>query len=109
MKKAENGSKVKYGEVWREDLGDGLFRNCLIVSPNSMNESLGHVLVVPVVSRFKHWPTRITISLKNSKRQLQVEQVHTAMKTSLVQHIDTLDLMSMAKLRMKFKAMLVEN
>lgn len=98
--------KVQYGEIWRESLGEKLFRYSVIVSPNSMNDSLEHVLVVPIVSRFKNWPTRIEINFRNSKKQLQGELIQSIPKNKLVSSVGNLSLIERAKLRHLFKTML---
>lgn len=95
---------MKYGEIWRESLGDNLFRYCVIISPDSMNRDLETLLTVPVVSRLRPWPTRVGISLKNSKRQIQCEQLHTTMKGQLVEKIAQLSLAETAKLRLTLKS-----
>jgi mRNA interferase MazF len=78
--------KLLNGEIWKVKLypvrgseQDGI-RPCLIISPNSMNKSLQTVIVVPITTSFKDWPTRVSILVKDIPSQACIEHIRSISK-----------------------------
>lgn len=63
------GSEV-YGK------GENGLRPCLIVSPDVLNEKTNTLIVVPLTSVIKDFPTRVNIEAKKTS-QAMIEQVRT--------------------------------
>lgn len=75
------------GDIWmvklysvRDSEQDGV-RPCLIISPNSMNKALGTVIVLPLTSSNKDWPTRVDINLKGTNGQVCIEHIRSLSKS----------------------------
>ena len=73
-----------------------------------MNRDLPHVLAVAVVTRSRPWPTRIDIKFKNRKRQVLCEQIYTVDKSKLIEKVESLSIIELAKIRHVLKSMLSE-
>ena len=99
---------MKFGEIWREQIDQNLFRYIVIVSPESLNTQLEQIIVVPIVSRFKNWPTRLAVKFHNRSRQIQGESVLTIPKSNLVEKLAELSLIEKAKLRLFLKQLFLE-
>lgn len=62
-------------------------RPCVIVSPNEMNQNVGHVVIAPVSAASGGYPTRVPIELLNSKREIVLDQIRAVDKERLVKRI----------------------
>ncbi len=66
-------------------------RPAAIVSPNEVNNTLGTVLVAPVTSSKRAFPTRIAFQLNNNENYLALDQIRAVDKSRLSQKIAVLD------------------
>lgn len=107
-------TKLQNGEIWKVKLypvrgseQDGV-RPCLIISPNSMNKSLQTVIVVPLTTSFKDWPTRVNILVKNIPSQACVEHIHSISKERFSEKLGTVTDIEMADVRRRLAAVFSE-
>lgn len=61
-----------------------------IVSPDEMNDLLKTVLVAPITSRKKSFPTRISFDLNGTENYLALDQIRTVDKSCLQSKIGNL-------------------
>jgi mRNA interferase MazF len=66
-------------------------RPCLIISPDEMNRHIRTVIVAPMTTAGKDYPTRIACKLKKKNRHIVLDQIRTIDKTRLVKDIGTID------------------
>jgi mRNA interferase MazF len=66
-------------------------RPCLIISPDEMNRHIRTVIVAPMTTAGKDYPTRIACKLKKKKGHIVLDQIRTIDKTRLVKDIGTID------------------
>jgi mRNA interferase MazF len=66
-------------------------RPCLIVSPNEMNWNLATVIVCPITSQSKKYPTRIEFDLDGEKNWIVVDQIRTIDKSWILKPIESID------------------
>ena len=52
-------------------------RPCLVISPNEMNNHLGTVVVAPMTTTIKQYPTRVSITHNNKKGSAAFDQIRT--------------------------------
>ncbi len=62
-------------------------RPCLIVSPDEMNQWLRTVIVAPMTTAERSYPSRVTISFQGRKGQVALDQLRTIDKTRLVKRL----------------------
>ena len=55
-------------------------RPCLIISPNEMNKFLQTLIIAPITSTSKPYPTRIEIKRKETKGWVVIDQMRTVDK-----------------------------
>ena len=55
-------------------------RPCLIISPNEMNKFLQTLIIAPITSASKPYPTRIEIKGKETKGWVVIDQIRTVDK-----------------------------
>lgn len=66
-------------------------RPAVVVSPNEMNRSLAVVIVAPITSSSKPWPTRVDMQLSGKPAQMMLDQIRTVDKFRLVRRIGTVE------------------
>jgi len=66
-------------------------RPCLIVSPNEMNKHIRTVIVAPMTTAGKDYPTRVSFTFKKKKGQIVLDQIRTIDKKRLVKKLGTID------------------
>lgn len=62
-------------------------RPCIVVSPNEMNKHLASVIIAPISSANKTYPTRLHFEFLNKKRAIVLDQIRTVDKDRLVKKI----------------------
>ena len=55
-------------------------RPCLIISPNEMNKFLQTIIIAPITSTLKPYPTRVEIKGKETKGWVVIDQIRTVDK-----------------------------
>jgi len=65
-------------------------RPCVIISPDEMNEYISTVIVAPLTSKFRSYPTRITCTVEGKKGQIVLDQIRTVDKTRLHKKLEKL-------------------
>jgi len=66
-------------------------RPCLIISPDEMNRHIRTVIVAPMTTAAKDYPTRVPCTLKKKKGQIVLDQIRTIDKTRLIKKLGTID------------------
>lgn len=66
-------------------------RPCLIVSPNEMNKHLSIVVICPITSQSKNYPTRISIELDGQTNWVVIDQIRTIDKSRVTRMIGHLE------------------
>lgn len=66
-------------------------RPCLIISPNEMNRHIGTVIVAPMTTKGRSYPTRIQCSFQDKKGQVVLDQIRTVDKKRLVKKLGTIN------------------
>ena len=52
-------------------------RPCLVISPDEMNKYLNTIIIAPITSSSKPYPTRIEIKGENTKGWVMIDQIRT--------------------------------
>src|SRR5215831_3590209 len=66
-------------------------RPCLIISPDETNRFLSTVIIIPLTSTIKKYPTRINCVFKGKKGQLATDQIRSIDKTRLIKKLGILN------------------
>jgi mRNA interferase MazF len=66
-------------------------RPCLIISPDEMNEHIDTVIVAPMTTKTRSYPTRIPVRFKGKSGQIVLDQLRTIDKRRLVKRIGKID------------------
>ncbi len=59
-------------------------RPCLIISPNEMNHNIQTVIIAPMKTPTKNYPTRVRVVFDNKSGQVVLDQIRTVDKKRLL-------------------------
>jgi mRNA interferase MazF len=62
-------------------------RPCLVISPDEMNRYLSTVIIIPLTSTIRNYPTRLNCIFQNKAGQLAIDQLRAIDKIRLVKPI----------------------
>lgn len=65
-------------------------RPCVVLSPNEMNKYLQTIVVAPMTSSSKSYPTRVEVSHKVTKCWIVIDQIRTIDRTRIVKRFENL-------------------
>jgi len=83
-------------------------RPCLVISPNEINNNLRTIIIAPITSQSKKYPTRVQIKIKNKKNWVVIEQIRTIDKLRVYQKIGCLTNTEIEKVKQIIKETLVD-
>jgi mRNA interferase MazF len=85
--------EVKRFEVWLVNLDPTIgseiqkTRPCLVVSPDEMNRHIGTVIVAPMTTKGRSYPTRVPCRFQGKAGQIVLDQLRTVDKARLVKRL----------------------
>lgn len=62
-------------------------RPCVIISPNEMNYHLATVIVAPMTTKSRAYPSRISLTFNEKKGQIILDQIRTLDQTRLIKKL----------------------
>lgn len=65
-------------------------RPCVILSPNEMNKHLRTIVVAPMTTNLKKYPTRIPVKTNNKKGMIAIDQIRTIDRMRIIKVYDSL-------------------
>ena len=66
-------------------------RPCLIISPNSINNNLRTIIIAPMTTRVRAYPTRVLCEFQGKEGQIALDQIRTVDKSRLIRILGKLD------------------
>lgn len=66
----------------------------LIISPDEMNRHIGTVIVAPMTSKSREYPTRVPVKFQGKSGQIVLDQIRTVDKTRLVKRLGRINQMT---------------
>jgi mRNA interferase MazF len=72
-------------------------RPCLVISPDEMNSYIATVIVAPLTTHGRDYPTRVNCRFEGKDGQIVLDQIRTVDKVRLVKHLGRLDKKTQAR------------
>lgn len=66
-------------------------RPCLIISPDEMNQHIDTVILAPMTTKHRPYPTRVPVRFKGKSGQIVLDQIRTVDKSRLVKRMGKID------------------
>ncbi len=73
-------------------------RPCVVISPDEMNRYIATVIVAPMTTKGRAYPTRVSCEFDGKTGQIVLDQIRTVDKTRLVKKLGTVDTGTQSKL-----------
>jgi mRNA interferase MazF len=83
-------------------------RPCVILSPNEMNFNLGTIVIAPMTSSSKDYPTWIQVKYGDKKGWVVIDQIRTIDKQRVIKVLDKLTETEIRKVKNIIKETFVE-
>jgi len=62
-------------------------RPCVVISPDEMNRYISTVIIAPMTTRGRVYPTRVICQFQEKAGQIVIDQIRTVDKTRLVKRL----------------------
>ena len=66
-------------------------RPCLVISPNEMNHFISTVIVAPMTTKGRDYPTRVACEFQEKQGQIVLDQMRTVDKSRLIRKLGKID------------------
>lgn len=66
-------------------------RPCLIVSPDEMNRHIATVIIAPMTTKGRNYPTRVSCNFEGKSGQVVLDQLRTVDQKRLVKKLGKID------------------
>ena len=66
-------------------------RPCVIVSPNELNRAVATVIIAPLTTMQRGWPTRVPVELQGKHGEIALDQLRAVDRSRLVKRLGKLD------------------
>ena len=73
-------------------------RPCLIISPNEMNHHIRTVIIAPMTTAGRDYPTRVSCTFKRKMGQIVLDQIRTIDKSRLIKKLGVINLDTQSKI-----------
>ncbi|NPA87387.1 type II toxin-antitoxin system PemK/MazF family toxin [Caminibacter pacificus] len=80
-------------------------RPCVIISPNEMNFNIKTLIIAPMTSKSKEYPTRVKIK---DDSFIVLDQIRTIDKKRVIKQLGKIDLKTISEIKKILNIMLVE-
>jgi mRNA interferase MazF len=66
-------------------------RPCLIISPDEMNRHIKTVIIAPMTTHGRRYPTRVACEFEGKQGQIVLDQIRTVDKSRLIKKLGRID------------------
>ena len=66
-------------------------RPCVVVSPDELNRAIATVIIAPMTTVRRGWPTRIVVAFQGKSGEIALDQIRAVDKSRLVKRLGKLD------------------
>lgn len=66
-------------------------RPCLVISPDEMNRHIRTVMIAPMTTRSRAYPTRVACSFEQRDAYIVLDQIRTVDQQRLIKRLGTID------------------
>ena len=82
-------------------------RPCVVISPNEMNHAISTVIVAPMTSKSRDYPTRVPISFQRKPGWIVLDQLRTIDKRRIVSRLGSIGREAVTEVKRLLAEMLI--
>jgi mRNA interferase MazF len=83
-------------------------RPCLVISPDELNKYLNSVIIAPLTTTSKNYPTRVPVSFENKDGYIVIDQIRTIDKSRIVKVFEKISTKEIENVKRIIKEALVD-
>ncbi|MBA7582041.1 type II toxin-antitoxin system PemK/MazF family toxin [Candidatus Atribacteria bacterium 1244-E10-H5-B2] len=83
-------------------------RPCVIISPDEMNKSISTVIIAPLTTQSRFYPTRIPLKFAEKEAWIVLDQLRTVDRKRLIKKLGETDQKTINQVKSIIKEMLVD-
>ncbi len=83
-------------------------RPCVVLSPDEMNRQLRTVIIAPLTSTSKNYPTRVPVRLRKQKSWAVLDQIRTIDRRRIIKSAESLKDGEVEQIKSVIREMLVD-
>jgi mRNA interferase MazF len=108
------GVEINQYDVWLVNLDPTIGyeikkkRPCLIISPDEMNRNIKTVIIAPMTTKSRNYPTRVNVIFENKNGWIVLDQLRTIDKIRLIKRLEIINFDIVNTVKMTLKEMLVD-
>jgi len=65
-------------------------RPCVVISPNEINHNLSTIVIAPMTSKSRNYPTRVKVKHSETEGLVVIDQIRTIDKNRIIKKFETL-------------------
>jgi mRNA interferase MazF len=88
---------IRRADIWMVSLDPTIgreikkIRPCMIISPDEANKYLDTVMIAPLTSTVRHYPSRVNCTFNNKKGQIVIDQIRAVDKVRIAKKLGIID------------------
>lgn len=83
-------------------------RPCVIISPDEMNRHISTVIIAPMTTQSRPYPTRVPVKFRGKEGWVVLDQIRTVDKKRLIKNLGRIAHHTIKKIKSTIKEMLVD-
>ena len=83
-------------------------RPCVVISPNEMNRSISTIIIAPMTTSKRVYPTRVKIKHDKREGYIVLDQIRTIDKKRIIKKFEALKPKEILQVKLVIKEMLVD-
>lgn len=83
-------------------------RPCLIISPDEMNRHLQTVMIAPMTTKSRNYPSRVSLTFTDKKAWIVLDQICTVDRRRLVKELGKITARQIHQVKVVLREMLVD-
>ena len=82
-------------------------RPCVVISPNEINHSIATIIIAPMTTKSRNYPTRLDIQFQGKKGWIVLDQIRTIDKKRIIKKMGKLNEIKISEIKKMIYEMLV--
>ena len=83
-------------------------RPCLVISPNEMNHTIRTVIIAPMTTKSRAYPTRVPVQFEGKTGWIVLDQIRTVDNLRLIKKLGSINKKEIFQVKAVIKEMLVD-
>ena len=83
-------------------------RPCLIISPDEMNAHIQTVIIAPMTTKSRNYPTRVPVTFQGTKGWIILDQIRTIDRKRIIKELGAINKSTQTEIKNIIREMLVD-